>query len=56
MIFSLFRVSQAADQVAILLKEQNARSMSHLATARQNTQLDMFKFTDKLLAVLAGLL
>jgi hypothetical protein len=43
---------QAADPTAILLREQNARSMSHISTAWQNTQLDMFKFTDKLLSAL----
>jgi hypothetical protein len=47
-------ISQAADRIDILLREQNVKTLSHLTSARQKTQADMFKFTDKLFKALAN--
>jgi hypothetical protein len=44
---------QAADRISILLREMNAKNFHQLSTARQNIQLEMFNFTDKLISVLA---
>ncbi|XBJ03303.1 hypothetical protein VPH35_022490 [Triticum aestivum] len=41
-------------QLAVLLREQNARAILHLTTARQNIQNDMVSFTDKLMSALAS--
>jgi hypothetical protein len=43
---------QAADPVIRLMKEQAARSISHLSIARQNTINDLFKYTDKIVDIL----
>ena len=41
---------QANDETTVLLKEVNARCISHLTTARGHIQLEMMKFADKLYA------
>lgn len=38
------------DEITVLLKEINAHCFSHLATARGHIQLDMMKFSDKMIA------
>lgn len=45
--------AMALQPLAILLREQNAWALFRLSTARQNTQTDMYKFTDKLFDLLA---
>ncbi|KAM3387322.1 hypothetical protein ACQJBY_010263 [Aegilops geniculata] len=40
----------ANDETTVLLKEVNARCISHLTTARGHIQLEMMKFADKLYA------
>ncbi|KAF7108111.1 hypothetical protein CFC21_108641 [Triticum aestivum] len=46
--------SQAKQPIAVLLREQNARAICHVTTARHNIQTDMVNFTDKLMATLAS--
>jgi hypothetical protein len=42
----------AADRISILLREMNAKNFHQISTPRQNIQIEMFKFTDKLISVL----
>lgn len=44
----------AKQPIAVLLREQNARAIRHVTTARHNIQTDMVNFTDKLMATLAS--